>query len=179
MPWWVTFGGIALLGTLAWGGVLAAPWLPLPRHEVERLLALAHPVRDELICDLGCGDGRVLVHAARRYGARGVGYEVALLPYLLAWCRIVVTRRRGQVYVAYRNFFNQPLGRYSLVTAFLTPRAMLKLAPKLARELRPGARIVSYAFPIPGWQPSAVSKPNPTTVAIYRYDVVADPAATS
>jgi len=171
MPLWVTAIAIAVLGTMAWGGVLAAPWLPLPRREVDRLLALVQPKPGELLCDLGCGDGRILTQAALRYGVRGVGFEVSLLPYVLCWCRIIASRTWRTVKVRYRNFYTQPLGQFTVVTAFLTPRAMAKLGPKLAAELTPGSRVVSYSFPIPGWQPQAVSKPNASHVAIYRYDI--------
>ena len=171
LPWWATAVVIALLATMAWGGVLAAPWLPLPRADVERLLALAKLRPGERLYDLGCGDGRILTLAARRYGAQAVGYEVSLLPYLLAWGRIMTAGVRRSVRLRYRNFFTQPLGDAAVVTAFLTPRAMAKLGPKLAIELPPGCRVVSYAFPIPGWTPSVVDKPTPRSIAIYRYDV--------
>ncbi|MDO8560193.1 MAG: hypothetical protein Q7S23_04155 [bacterium] len=170
LPWWGTLGIIAFLGTMAWGGVLAAPWLPMPKADVRRMLALAHLRRGELLYDLGCGDGRILAAAARS-GALAVGFEVSLLPYLLAWGRILGAGQWRQAKVRYRNFFNQSLSDAAVVTTFLTPRAMTRLGPKLATELRAGARVVSYAFPISGWQPSAVSKPTPTSIAIYRYDV--------
>lgn len=171
MPWWLTLLIIAVLGTLAWGGVLAAPWLPLPHRDVVRLVALAGPLAGERMADLGCGDARILTYAARRYTIRGDGFEVALLPYVLAWCRIASAGLLGSVRVRYRDFFHQPLGQYQIITVFLTPRAMAKLGPKLAAELAAGTRVVSYAFPIPGWEPTVVSKPDSSRVAIYRYDI--------
>ncbi|TSC77071.1 MAG: putative RNA methylase [Parcubacteria group bacterium Gr01-1014_31] len=170
LPWWMTLGIIVFLGTMAWGGLLAAPWLPMPKADVRRMLALAGLGRGELLYDLGCGDGRILA-AAARLGAPAIGFEVSLLPYLLAWGRILGAGQWRRAKVRYRNFFNRSLSDAAVVTTFLTPRAMVKLGPKLAAELRSGARVVSYAFPIVGWQPSAVSKPTPTSVAIYRYDI--------
>lgn len=171
MPWWLVLLILAVLGTFAWGGVLAAPFLPLPRREIDRMLALARPRPGEVLCDLGSGDGRVLIRAAERYGAVGQGYEVALLPYLVCQGRIWLGGKRHIIRVAYRNFFRQPLQGTGVVTAFLTPRAMQQLAVKLERELASGSRVVSYAFPIPRWAPVAVDKPTPRQTAIYLYRI--------
>ncbi|MDD5109915.1 MAG: class I SAM-dependent methyltransferase [Patescibacteria group bacterium] len=171
MPLWLSLIIIAVLGTFAWGGLLAAPWVPMPIRDVERLLGVAKPKAGEMLCDLGCGDGRLMVSAARQYGVQAVGYEVALLPYLLCWCRIWLYGRRRKIRVYYRNFFHQPLRNAKVVTLFLTPKAMPKLREKLEAELTLGSRVVSYAFSMPGWQPTIVDKPNPKRVAIYRYDI--------
>lgn len=164
---------LAIVGTFAWGSWLAAPWLPMPRKDVQRLLHLAQFRPNELVYDLGCGDGRVLCAAAAQYGVRGIGFEVALLPFVWGWCTILLYGLWPQVKVRYRNFYRCNLSAADVVTVFLTPRAMVKLAPKLAAELAPSARVLSYAFAIPGWQPTHVDKPTPSNIAIFCYRVSA------
>lgn len=169
---WVLLGILLLVvWTFAWGSWLAAPWLPMPRADVLRMLRLAQLQAGETVYDLGCGDGRLLVAAASGFQARAIGFEVALLPYLLGWCTIQLHGLRGRVRVRYQDFYRARLSDGDVVTAFLTPRAMAKLSPKLAAELPPVARVLSYAFPIPGWQPTHVDKPTPSSIAIFCYRV--------
>src|SRR3989338_1095540 len=168
-PIWVDILIIAFLGTFAWAGIVAAPWIPIRRKDVDRLLSLAQPKAGEWLCDLGCGDGRILVRAAQQYQVRGVGYEISLLPYLLCWSRIWLSRVWPGVTVRYRNFYHQTLSQADVVTVFLTPKAMARLGRKFISELKPGARVVSYAFPIPDWTPAMVSKPTATSMSIYVY----------
>jgi len=113
----------------------------------------------QLLIDLGCGDGRVLRAARRRYGVRAIGVEINPLPYLLArvlaWGRPGIEVRRG-------SFWTEDLGPADVVTCYLFPDVMARLADKLAAELRPGARVVSFNFPLPGWRPERVLTPGPS-----------------
>lgn len=146
------------------------------RRDVDRILSLVKPRAGEWLYDLGCGDGRVLVRSAQRFGTRGIGFEISLLPYLCSQGRILLTGQWRTVAARFRNFYRQPLTGANIVTVFLMERALQKLAPKLVAELRPGSRVASYAFPIPGWQPAFVDKPTATSIAIYGY-VMPPPAA--
>lgn len=157
--------------TAAVAGMKAAPYVPTFQRDVRRMLKLAGVKPDELVVDLGAGDGRFLITAAREFGATGVGYEISLLPWLIAQIRIAVAKLRRQVRVSYKDFYRVSLRDANVVTCFLTPMAMKKLEPKFQAELRPGTRVVSYAFKLPTWQPASVDKPTPTSTPVFVYRV--------
>lgn len=129
------------------------PFITTPDDVVERMLALAGTAADDFVMDLGSGDGRIVIAAAQKFGARGLGVEIDAR--LVAQSR-ENARRAG---VAERATFEErdvltaDLGRATVVTLYLLPFLMDRLQLKLLRELRPGARIVSHAFPMPGWKP--------------------------
>jgi SAM-dependent methyltransferase len=117
---------------------------------VRKMLTLAQVGPGDLVYDLGCGDGRMVATAARRYGARAVGIEIDPLRY--AWCQALITVMglRDRVRIVYGDFFNQDLSDADVVTCYLLQDTNNKLAGKLRQELRPGARVVSNAFTFPG-----------------------------
>lgn len=168
---WVIFTIVvtSVLGTFAYGGISAAPWVPLWKKDTKRMLELAQIKPGQKVVDLGAGDGRIIISAARDYGADATGYEFAILPYLWGLVRINLSGLRGQARLKYRNFFNQDLSYADVVCVFLTPAAMKKLKPKFDAELKPGTKILSYAFHLPGWQPVKTDKPNKNTMTIYLY----------
>ncbi len=170
LPWviFLVFVGLVLL-TLSIASLSAAPWVPLWKNDIRRMLRLAEVKADEVVYDLGAGDARILVIAAKEFGARSIGFEMALLPYILGYIRIRFRGVKDQVELKYRNLYSQDLSKAEVVCTFLTPRAMRKLKPKLEKETKPGCRIVSFAFKIPGWQPKKIDKPNQKSTAIYLY----------
>ncbi len=157
--------------TAALAGWKAAPYVPTWQRDVRRMLKLAAVKPGEMLVDLGAGDGRFLITAAKEFGARGIGYEFSILPYLAALLRIALAGVRRQVRVEYRDFFQADLSVADVITCFLTPKAMEKLEPKFARELKAGCRVVSYAFKLPGWIPLKIDKPKPTAGSVFLYRV--------
>ena len=148
------FAVLSALGTLAiisilWTGLRGAPWVPTGLRIVRKMLEMAEVGPDDVVYDLGCGDGRTIVTAARRYGAHAVGIEIDPLRYL--WCQILITvlGLRGQVRVLYGSFYRRDLGEASVVTCYLLQSTNEKLQDKLVRELDPGTRIVSNSFTFP------------------------------
>jgi predicted RNA methylase len=117
---------------------------------VRKMLEMAEVGPDDLVYDLGCGDGRTIVTAARRHGARAVGIEIDPLRYL--WCQALITvlGLRGRVRIVYGNFFTKDLSEADVVTCYLLQDTNNKLEGKLKRELRPGTRVVSNTFSFPG-----------------------------
>ena len=169
--WWVFFLVLlVVLGTLAYGGISAAPWVPLWRGDVRRMLSIAGTKPGEEVYDLGAGDGRIVVIAASEFGAQATGFELAVLPYFLAQFIILLRGLRGRASMRYANFFNIHLGNADVICTFLTPGAMEKLKPKFEAELKPGSRVVSFAFHVPGWEPTKIDKPNKITTPIYLYE---------
>ena len=157
--------------TAAWAGWRAAPYVPTRQHDVERMLRIADLKPGEKVVDLGAGDGRFILTAARDYHATAVGYEISLLPYIVAKFRLWKARLGGSATMVMKDFFYENLADADVVVCFLTPVAMKKLGEKFRRELRPGTRIVSFAFSIAGWQPVLKDKPSPRTMAVWLYRV--------
>jgi len=158
---------LLLASSLAWGAVSAAPWVPLKSRDLARLLALAELKASELVYDLGCGDGRIVV--ARLYGVRAIGFEVAILPYCLAKLRVLFSGTGGFVKIRYKNFWSAPFNQADVVFCFLTPSAMARLEEKLDHELKPGARFITYAFKLPHRSPTLKSQPTANDLPIYLY----------
>lgn len=159
---------LLVAGTAAWAGLRAAPYVPTLGRDVDRLLDIAQVRPGETVIDLGGGDGRIVAAAAAR-GANAIGYEISLLPYLVGWIRCRFSPNRARISWQARDFFQTDVSAADVVTVFLTPMAMKKLEPKLSRELRPGTRVVSYAFQVPGWVPVRKDKPDPRRFAIWVY----------
>jgi SAM-dependent methyltransferase len=125
-------------------------WVPSPMKIVHRMLELAEIQEGETIYDLGCGDGRILITAAKKYGARGVGIEVDNE-------RIEDARRRALPFadrITFRrqNVFEVDLRRADVVTIYLLPVLNKKLMPQL-RKMKRGARIVTHSFALDGMEP--------------------------
>lgn len=170
---WLGILALVLLAavTAAWASWSAAPYVPTWRRDVKRMLELAEVKPGEIVLDLGAGDGRFLVEAVRGFQARAIGYEITALAWFAAWVRIRLTGTQAKAKILFRDFYRQDLSAANVVLCFLTPRAMAKLAPKLQRELRPGTRVLSYAFSIPGWTPVRKDKPDKKRMTVWVYRV--------
>ena len=139
-----------LVISISWTHTRGAPWVPTPLSMVRRMLTMAEVGPDDLVYDLGCGDGRTIVTAARHYGARAVGIEIDPLRYLWCQMRITLLGLRGRVRVVYGDFFAQDLSDADVVTCYLLQSTNRKLEGKLKQELAPSARVVSNTFTFPG-----------------------------
>jgi SAM-dependent methyltransferase len=129
------------------------PFVPTPQPVVDEMLQLARVSATDVVYDLGSGDGRIVIVAAQRYGARGVGVEIE--PTLVERAQTVARDGGVQDKVTFveGDLFAADLSRADVVTLSLSAAVNARLAPKLKRELRPGARIVSRQFGIEGWPP--------------------------
>lgn len=147
---------LAIVLTAGFAGWRGAPWVPTVKLDVERLAKLAKLKRGERAYDLGCGDGRVVVALARTK-AKVVGLEVSLVPYVAAKLRLLGAHLPNAS-VHWANLWRTSLADADLVYVFLTPSAYARLRPKLEAELRPGSRVITYAWPIEGWKPVSTSR---------------------
>jgi len=133
-----------------------APDVRTPPEVVVEILRLARVGPDDVVYDLGSGDGRIVIAAARDFGARGVGIE--LDPDLVA--ESARNARRAGVGERTRfllqNIFEADVSEATVVTLYLSPDLNLRLRPKLLSQLKPRSRIVSHDFPIGDWQPGRV-----------------------
>lgn len=133
-----------------------APFVQTPLEVAKKMLDLSKIRSGEVLYDLGCGDGRLIILAAKEAGARATGVE--LREDLIERARTEIKRLNleGRVNVIQGNFFDIPISDADVVTLYLTSSANERLRPKLEAELKQGARVVSHDFKVPGWKPSAV-----------------------
>lgn len=134
------------------------PWQPTDMRRVRRMLEMSKLCPDEVVYDLGCGDGRILVCAAREFGARAVGVELNPWLFLLAWFRVLSLGLQSRVRVIFGNIFSVDLAEADVVTLFLFEHVNEALKEKLNRELKEGARIVSYVWTFRGWVPKEIDR---------------------
>jgi len=161
---WFIFIFMLFLGTFAYAGIKAAPWFPTWSRDIERFLKLADIKPGDKFYDLGCGDGK-LVFAAAGAGAKATGFEISLLPYLIAKSRSFFVKNAE---IRFKDFWKQTLFDPDVVYMFLTPKANPKAKDKLEQELKKGARVIAYTWPIEGWQPVKIDR-TPGQPSIYLY----------
>ncbi len=127
-------------------------YYPTPEETVTEMLRLANIKEGDVLYDLGSGDGRIPIAAAKRYGIRAVGIEID--PKLVRVARVRAQDAGVSSLVSFRNadMFRTDLSRANIVTLYLSNRINLLLRPKLLRELRPGSRIVSHDFHMGDWE---------------------------
>ena len=129
-----------------------APFVPTPQDVVDRMLELAGVTRDDVVYDLGCGDGRIVITAAQRYGARGVGVDID--PQRIAESKANAEREGVADLVEFvqQDALTVDVSDATVVTLYLLSSSNMKLRPLLTSQLLPGARIVSHAFSMGNWQ---------------------------
>jgi hypothetical protein len=130
-----------------------APFDPTPSEVVDRMLALGSIKTGDLLYDLGSGDGRVLIAAAKKYGIKAVGFEVDPGLVKLAREKIKQENLEQFVEVRHQDFMTADLSSASAVTLYLSHDGNQALKPILLRQLQPGARVVSYTFDMGDWPP--------------------------
>ncbi|HWS56000.1 MAG TPA: class I SAM-dependent methyltransferase [Pyrinomonadaceae bacterium] len=129
------------------------PYVPTPEAVVDEMLKMAAVTKDDVVYDLGCGDGRIVVTAAKRYGARGVGIDID--PQRIAESNANAQQAgvTSRVEFKVQDLFEADLKEATVVTLYLLPSINMKLRPKLFAELKPGTRVVSHAFDMGDWKP--------------------------
>ncbi len=152
-----------------------APYVPTPQDVVNRMLDLADVTKDDVIYDLGCGDGRIVITAAQRFGARGVGIDFD--PRRIAEANANATRAGVQDLVTFieQDAMQVDVTNATVVTLYLLSSSNMKLRPILTRQLRSGSRIVSHAFRMGDWDPDKTvrfddERGNGRTLYLWRTD---------
>jgi SAM-dependent methyltransferase len=135
-----------------WTLPIGAGYDPAPMDKVHKMLDLARVDKDDVVYDLGSGDGRIVITAARRYGAKAVGIEVDPFRFLFSCFLVYLSGQRKKVKLRFGNFFKKRIDTATVVTLFLFQPTNNRLKEKLINELKPGARIVSYIWTFEGWK---------------------------
>ena len=128
-------------------------YVPTPEPVVEAMLQVANVTKNDVVYDLGCGDGRIPVTAARKYGARGVCFDIDPERIKEANANVAKNNVGNLVKVVQADLFEQDLSGASVITLYLLPSLNVKLMPKLMKECKPGTRIVSHSFDMGDWKP--------------------------
>jgi SAM-dependent methyltransferase len=155
-PWITTL----LMGLLAVQGMaqpaVLAPYSPTPLDVVDRMLRLARVGSRDVVYDLGSGDGRIVIAAARTFGARGIGLDID--PALIARAQVNARQAGVESLVTFRvqDAMTVDLSDATVVTLYLLAASNARLRPVLTKTLRPGARIVAHNYPIGDWEPDVV-----------------------
>ncbi|QDX24764.1 methyltransferase domain-containing protein [Sphingomonas suaedae] len=163
--------------TIFGGPALDVPYKSTRREVVALMLELGEIAPGDTVIDLGTGDGRILIAAARERGAQGLGVDID--PVLVAQARDnardagVADRVRFEA----ADLFETDLRSADVVTMYLLPEVNLRLRPRLFEQLRPGTRVVSHAFDMGDWKPEKVAKAGGATVYLWRIPERADSMA--
>jgi len=125
-----------------------APWWRTNKKTARAMCMLAKVGKDDIVYDLGCGDGTALITAAKEFGAKGVGIEIDPVRYFIAKNRVKVSKLNSSIEIIKKNFFDVDISKASVVFVYLVPKALGRLLPKFKKELKKGTRIVSYRYEI-------------------------------
>jgi len=143
-----------LIASTAYAANSGAPWVPTKKKDIERFLNFVDLKPGEKFYELGCGDARLAIAAAKKFGVKAVGVELSIPQAVVAFIRNRLAKT--EVKIKWANLFKVDLSDADFVYMFLMPETYAKIKPKLERELKPGTRVVSYVWPIVGWEAEKV-----------------------
>jgi SAM-dependent methyltransferase len=133
-----------------------APGVPSPQNVVEKMLMEVGVKANEMVYDLGSGDGRVVITAAQKFGARAVGVEISPKEVKVSRDRIADAKLDRRVKIIEGDLLQVDLSEADVVTIYLLTASNDLIRPNLEKFLKPGARVVSHDYPVRGWQPNRV-----------------------
>ena len=147
---------LLFLITLLWiliPALYGLPPVPTRPERIRKALKLANLQPNETLYDLGAGDGRILLIAARDFGVKAVGIEIGPIQCALIWLRAVASGFGSKIQIRWENFYKANLSDADVVFVYATSKEVVKLAPHLERQLKRGARVVSISADFPEWEP--------------------------
>ena len=139
-------------------------FVPTPQEVVDAMLEVAKVTKTDVVYDLGSGDGRIPVTAAKKYGARAIGIDIDPQRIKEANANAEAAGVTDKVKFLNQDLFTTDISEATVVSLYLLPSLNLKLQPKLMKELKPGTRIVSHAFDMGDWKPEQTLNVNGRTV---------------
>lgn len=157
VAWWMllvwAFGLPAAAQEAKYPGKLDVPFVPTNQPTVEAMLRIANVGPNDFVIDLGSGDGRILITAAKKHGARGFGVDLDPQRVKESTANAKEAGVGDRVQFHQRNLFDTKIGEATVLTMYLLPRVNLELRPRLFTELKPGTRVVSHDFDMGDWKP--------------------------
>lgn len=166
---WVFFAIVIIILSLYLSPLLfrGAPFEPTPSSSVVKMLEIADTDQDDIVYDLGCGNGRILKTAANEFNASAVGIEISPLMYLVSKISMHSSGLSEKVEIKFGDFFKQDLSEASIVTVFQSIESNKKLRKKLENELKSGSKVISYHWKFEGWNPIKTDDEK----EIYMYEI--------
>ena len=156
------------------------PYVPTPPEVVQKMLDMAKVGPNDLVCDLGSGDGRIVIMAAEKYGAKAVGVELDEERFKQSSARLLELGLEKQAKIVRGNLFETDVRPATVVTLYLLPSVNQRLRPHLEEQLRPGARVVTHDYSMDTWkaeQVETVTTSNGTEHKVFLYQMPQPPAA--
>jgi SAM-dependent methyltransferase len=147
-----------------------------PQNVVEEMLEMAKVTKEDMVYDLGCGDGRFVITAAKKFGAQGVGIDIDPKRVKESRENIIEAGVTDRVKIIEDDLFKTNISEATVITLYLLQDLNLKLRPKLLRELQPGSRVVSYVFHMGDWKPDIMKPLKNSTSYYYIWVIPADVA---
>jgi hypothetical protein len=149
-----------------------APYVPSPPNIVRKMLEIAEVGSDDVVYDLGCGDGRILFTAVKDFGAKkAVGYEINKNRYNNVLKEIERQNLQDRIEIFNENLLKADISEATVITLYLTTSGNNRLKPKLTKEAKKGTRIVSRSFKISGWHPSKTDNYSYTKIYLYKIPI--------
>ena len=164
----LTSVAVALAATTAAPPAREVPYVATPAVVVERMLELADVKAGDVVYDLGCGDGRIVIAAVKRPGVRGVCVDIN--PVRIQESRTNARKEGvdGRIRFVERDLFKVPLGEATVVTLYLLPEVNIRLRPRLRAQLRKGVRVVSHDFDMGDWRPDETVTQSGSILYLWR-----------
>jgi predicted RNA methylase len=153
---------------------LSIPFVPTPIEVVKKMVELANPKPNELLMDLGCGDGRIIRYASKEYGCKSIGIEIN--PLLINYTnKKIIEEKINNAKIIHGDLFNYDFNKANILTLYLTSKAIEFLKPKLMQMLLNGSRIICHDFPIKDLKPKIIEevkiKYSPRIHRVYLYEI--------
>src|SRR5215208_1471585 len=158
--------GIGLLWILI-PALYGLPPVPTTPARIQKALKLANLQPNEVLYDLGAGDGRVLLIAVRDFDAKAIGIEIGPLQCALIWLKVVANGFARQIQIRWENFYKADLKDADVVFVYATSKEVMKLAPHLETQMKRGSRVVSISADFPEWEPTVLDEQN----LIFIYEI--------
>ncbi len=149
------------------GESLDVPYVPTPQTVVDKMLDIANVTGEDYLIDLGSGDGRIPIAAAKRFGAKAMGVDIDAARVQEAKANAVNARVEGKVEFKKQDLFETDLSKATVLTMYLLPRVNLQLRPRILNELKPGTRVVSHSFDMGDWKPDQKIKVDGRTIYLW------------
>lgn len=161
-----------ILLTLAITALSLAPWVPTRKKDLKRVKTIVDLKEGQSFYDLGCGDGRVASYISKNSKVKAIGIELAVPFYLICKIREFFSKNKNLEFKL-KSLFQEDLSQADAIYLFAANSKKLtgKIVDKLNNELKPGAKVISYAFPINAWKAKLIDRPTPNDVAIYLYEI--------